>query len=125
MGINFCELAFDRENRENFCLTKISRYTVSVQERLPNVNFLKLLLACQLVNEPCKLSQICTHITRYIVLQMCRVVWNMHDICVMHNRKTCVHGLPKLFVVQWLGLSVTGRGRGRVRDREWIFHFFS
>ena len=27
-GTNFCELAFNRENRENFCLTKISRYTV-------------------------------------------------------------------------------------------------
>ena len=27
-GTNFCELAFDRENRENFCLAKISRYTV-------------------------------------------------------------------------------------------------
>ena len=26
---NFCELVFDRENRENFCLTKYSRYTVS------------------------------------------------------------------------------------------------
>ena len=25
---NFRELAFDRENRENFCLAKISRYTV-------------------------------------------------------------------------------------------------
>ena len=28
-GTNFRELAFDRENRENFCLAKISRYTVS------------------------------------------------------------------------------------------------
>ena len=27
-GTNFHELAFDRENRENFCLAKISRYTV-------------------------------------------------------------------------------------------------
>ena len=27
-GTNFRELAFDRENRENFCLTKISCYTV-------------------------------------------------------------------------------------------------
>ena len=27
-GTNFRELAFDRENRENFCLAKISRYTV-------------------------------------------------------------------------------------------------
>ena len=27
---NFCELVFDRENHENFCLTKISRYTVTV-----------------------------------------------------------------------------------------------
>ena len=27
-GTNFRELAFDRENHENFCLTKISRYTV-------------------------------------------------------------------------------------------------
>ena len=26
---NFRELAFDRENRENFCLAKISRYTVT------------------------------------------------------------------------------------------------
>ena len=28
-GTNFRELAFDRENRENFCLAKISRYTVA------------------------------------------------------------------------------------------------
>ena len=28
VGTNFRELAFDRENRENFCLAKISRYTV-------------------------------------------------------------------------------------------------
>ena len=27
-GTNFCELAFDHENCENFCLVKISRYTV-------------------------------------------------------------------------------------------------
>ena len=27
-GTNFRELAFDRENRENFCFAKISRYTV-------------------------------------------------------------------------------------------------
>jgi len=27
-GRNFRELAFDCENRENFCLAKISRYTV-------------------------------------------------------------------------------------------------
>ena len=27
-GTNFRELAFDRENRENFCLAKISRYMV-------------------------------------------------------------------------------------------------
>ena len=27
-GTNFRELAFDRENRENFCLAKISRYAV-------------------------------------------------------------------------------------------------
>ena len=27
-GINFRKLAFDHENCENFCLTKISRYTV-------------------------------------------------------------------------------------------------
>ena len=27
-GTNFCELAFNRENRENFCHMKISRYTV-------------------------------------------------------------------------------------------------
>ena len=31
-GTNFRELAFDRENRENFCLAKISRYTVPVSE---------------------------------------------------------------------------------------------
>ena len=41
-------------------------WNLSVQERLQNINFLKLLLACQLVNEPCKLSQICTHMTRYL-----------------------------------------------------------
>ena len=29
-GTNFRELAFDRENRENFCLAKISRYTVPI-----------------------------------------------------------------------------------------------
>ena len=29
-GTNFRELAFDRENRENFCLAKISHYTVFV-----------------------------------------------------------------------------------------------
>ena len=32
-GTNFRELAFDRENRENFCLAKISRYTVCKQGR--------------------------------------------------------------------------------------------
>ena len=31
VGTNFRELAFDRENRENFCLAKISRYTVFKQ----------------------------------------------------------------------------------------------
>ena len=29
-GTNFREVAFDRENRENFCLAKISRDTVHV-----------------------------------------------------------------------------------------------
>ena len=29
-GRNFCELVFDREYRENFCLVKISRYTVAM-----------------------------------------------------------------------------------------------
>ena len=29
-GTNFHELAFDRENCENFCLAEISRYTVYV-----------------------------------------------------------------------------------------------
>ena len=33
-GTNFRELAFDRENRENVCLAKISRYTVSDTEKL-------------------------------------------------------------------------------------------
>ena len=33
VGTNFRELAFDRENRENFCLAKISRYTVSIYLR--------------------------------------------------------------------------------------------
>ena len=28
----------------------------------------------------------------------------------------CVYGLPKLLVVQWLGLSMV-----RARDRDWIF----
>ena len=31
-GTNFRELAFDRENRENFCLAKISRYTVDARD---------------------------------------------------------------------------------------------
>ena len=30
-GTNFRELTFDRENHGNFCLAKISRYTVSCQ----------------------------------------------------------------------------------------------
>ena len=30
-GTNFCELAFDRENRENFCLAKISLNTVCLR----------------------------------------------------------------------------------------------
>ena len=34
-GTNFRELAFDRENRENFCLAKISRYTVSSSPQVP------------------------------------------------------------------------------------------
>ena len=29
-GTNFRELAFDRKNRKNFCLAKISRHTVPV-----------------------------------------------------------------------------------------------
>ena len=29
-GTIFREVAFDRENRENFCLAKISRYTISI-----------------------------------------------------------------------------------------------
>ena len=29
-GTNFCDWAFDRENRENFCLAKISHYTVTM-----------------------------------------------------------------------------------------------
>ena len=29
-GTNFCDLAFDHENHENFCFAKISRYTVLV-----------------------------------------------------------------------------------------------
>ena len=35
VGTNFRELAFHRENRENFCLAKISRYTVEwVNDRI-------------------------------------------------------------------------------------------
>ena len=29
---NFCKLAFNHENRENFCLAKVSRYTVKVTD---------------------------------------------------------------------------------------------
>ena len=35
-----------------------------------------------------------------------------------------MHGLPKLLVVQWFGLSIVVRVRVRARDREWIFHCF-
>ena len=40
---------------------------------------------------------------------MRRVVWHMHDICMIHIRRNCVHGLPNLLVVKWLGLWVTVR----------------
>ena len=35
-----------------------------------------------------------------------------------------MHGLPKLHVVYWFGLSIVVRVRVRARDREWIFHRF-
>ena len=35
-----------------------------------------------------------------------------------------MHGLPKLLVVDWLGLSVAVRVRVRAWNREWIFHRF-
>ena len=37
-GTNFHELEFDHDNRENFCLAKISRYTV------PDLGYYKLFL---------------------------------------------------------------------------------
>ena len=40
-GTNFRELVFDCENRENFCLAKISRYTVFAQPFLDNPRTVK------------------------------------------------------------------------------------
>ena len=37
-GTNFRDLAFDRENRENSCLAKISRYTVLLLGRCGLLN---------------------------------------------------------------------------------------
>ena len=41
-GTNFRDLPFDRENRENFCLVKISRYTVSPEMLFPDTTFFAL-----------------------------------------------------------------------------------
>ena len=54
---------------------------------------------------------------------MHRVVQYMHDICAVHIRQNYVHGHPKLLVVRWLGPSIAVRVR--IRNREWILHFFS
>ena len=50
--------------------------------------------------EPSKQSQY-LHCTAhaYVVLRMRRLVQHIHDVCEMHNRRNCVHGLPKLLVV--------------------------
>ena len=50
------------------------------------------------VIEPCKQSQYCTA-HAYVVLCMHRLVQYIHDVCMMHIRRNCVHGLPKLLVV--------------------------
>ena len=52
---------------------------------------------------------------------MCTVVRHMHDICAIPIRQNGVHGLLKLLVVKWLGLSVRVRVKGR--DKERIFSF--
>ena len=53
-GTNFCELVFDRENHENFCLTKILHCTVTVVE-VPGVSKLIpahcFLLMLQVIND--------------------------------------------------------------------------
>ena len=48
---------------------------------------------------------------------MRKVVWHMHDVCVIHIRRNSVHGYLKLLVVKWLGLRVVVRVRVRVRAR--------
>ena len=50
-GTNFRELAFDRENRENFCLAKISRYTVASRKLVEEFRARKLLASiwCQIL----------------------------------------------------------------------------
>ena len=51
----------------------------------------------------------------YVALRMCRVVWHMHRVCMIHIRQPSADGRPRLLVVKWLGLSVTirlGTGNG-------------
>ena len=64
------------------------------------------------------------HTTLYCTCIEKRVVWHLHDICVVHIRWNSVHGHPKLLVVKWLVLSVTFRVSIKARDREWIVLFF-
>ena len=45
-GTNFRELAFDRENRENFCLAKISRYTVPWASSYSLLFYLRRKIGC-------------------------------------------------------------------------------
>ena len=45
--------------------------------------------------------KLCRVILSYVGMHMHRVVWYMHDVCVihMHYRQNCVDGHPKLLVV--------------------------
>ena len=52
---------------------------------------------------------------------LCHAHW---FACVIHIRWNCVHGLLKLLVVYWLGLSIAVRVRVKTRNRAWIFHCF-
>ena len=38
-------------------------------------------------------------VVSYVGMHMCGVVRYMDDVCVIHIRRNCVHGHPKLLVV--------------------------
>ena len=57
-GTNFCELVFDCENRENFCLTKISRYMVFLMH-VRSIHVVHLCSKSLITTLPCACINIC------------------------------------------------------------------